>query len=135
MITEDFVSFDVAKLLKEKEFDAEGVSEFGGYYVDYYHTGERTGIVTESMMFNRTLEDWECLRPTLQMVMKWLREAHSLEIYPYHDNTSIYNSKWWFEIIKYPNTVAEYESGKDEEFDSYEQACESAIKYCLENLI
>ena len=64
--------------------------------------------------------------------MKWLREKYSLEIYPYHNYD---NSKWWYEIIKYPNSVAEHECGKDEELDTYEQACKAAIKYCLENLI
>ena len=74
--------------------------------------------------------------PTLQMVMKWLREVHNLEIFLYHNSPdNRHNSGWWFEIIKYPNSVAEYESGIDEEFDTYEQTCEAAIKYCLENLI
>lgn len=126
MLTEDYVSYETAKLLKEKGFD--------GICRTAYET-----ITNEHAVEQSSISEWGKLgqvkRPTLQMAMKWLRKKYSLEIYPYHNNPTIYNSKWWFEIIKYPNSVAEYESGKDDEFDTYEEACEAAIKYCLENLI
>ena len=131
MITEDYVSFETAKLLKEKGFNEEVLT----YYI----------YDTESKFYEFRLDDrWDnpnnfpgdCISaPTIQMAMKWLREKYNLEIYPYHNNPTIYNSKWWFEVIEYPNSIAEYESGKDEEFDTYEQVCDTAIKYCLENLI
>ncbi len=113
-MTEDYVSFESAKLLKEKGFD------------------EEVEGPTEDRAENWNIESRYFSTPTLQMAMKWLREKYSLEIYPYHNYD---NSKWWYEIIKYPNSVAEYECGKDEELDTYEEACEAAIKYCLENLI
>ena len=126
MVTEDYVSYETAKLLKEKGFD--------GICRTAYET-----ITNEHAVEQSSISKWGKLgqvkRPTLQIVMKWLREKYSLEIYPYHYNPIIYNSKWWFEIIEYPNSVAEYESVKDEEFDTYEEACEAAIKYCLENLV
>jgi len=132
MITEDYVSFETAKLLKEKGFDGIVKSYYGETGLEGYMLGMRTTN-------NSQLESYFYARPTLQMAMKWLRKRYNLEIYPYHDNSSIYSSKppfkWWYEIIKWPNTVAEYESGKDEEFDTYEDVCEAAIKYCLENLI
>jgi hypothetical protein len=124
MITEDYVSFETAKLLKEKGFDE-------ATFYDYNERGTRW---FEEVLVNHNSQGGVAC-PTLQMAMKWLREIHNLEIYPYHNNSTIYNSKWWFEIIEYPNSVAEYESGKNEEFDTYEEACEAAIKYCLENLI
>ena len=128
MITEDYVSFEVAKLLKEKGFDEKAKS----YFTDDGLAGYKFGNGEKS---NSELDECFYSRPTLQMAMKWLREVHNLEIYPYHNNSTIYNSKWWIEIIEYPNSVSEYESGKDEEFDTYEEACEAGIKYCLENLI
>jgi len=153
MITEDYVSFETAKLLKEKGFD-----EPVQVYVKTYNYPSDTVIQNIKKITGKNMEQIEVhslfnsedepffnsvegkdknlfAYPTLQMVMKWLREEYSLEIYPYHNNPTIYNPKWWFEIIKYPNSIAEYESGKDEEFDTYEEACEAAIKYCLENLI
>ena len=53
-ITEDYVSFEVAKLLKEKGFD----EECQQYYGDY---------------------KYPC--PTLQMAMKWLRKTHNIVMY------------------------------------------------------
>lgn len=130
MICEDYVSFEVAKLLKEKGFDNE-VKSFYGYDSEF-----KTWEFEEDDRWD-TPNNWGsyyCSAPTLQMAMKWLREKYNLEIYLYHDSSKP-PFNWWFEIIKYPNTVAEYESGKDEEFDTYEEAGDAAIKYCLENLI
>ena len=115
MINEDYVSFETAKLLKEKGFDWDCESK--KFYPEPDYDQESPNGVYAT---------------TLQMAMKWLRKKYNLEIYPYHNYD---NSKWWYEIIKYPNSVAEYECGNDEELDTYEEACESAIKYCLENLI
>ena len=117
MITEDYVSFEIAKLLKEKGFSCDEIScikVFKG------HTYKVQGTVIDA--------DEDVTIPTIQLAMKWLREKYALEIYPYHNNSIVYNSKWWFEIVKYPNSVAEYESGIDGEFNTYEDACEDAIK-------
>lgn len=117
MRTEDYVSFGIAKLLKEKGFNEK-------CYVNYSSNGS-----TQHFNYQAPSDGVPC--PTLQMALKWLREKYNLEIYPYHN----FNSKWWFEIVKYPNSVAEYESGMDREFNTYEEACEAGIRYCLENLI
>ena len=128
MITEDYVSFETAKLLKEKGFDEncsrsyvkDKLAVSQGFNNSYYTTMYSDG----------------CYRPisapTLQMAMKWLRETHSLEIYPYHDYTEG-NEKWWFEVIRFRSSYAEHES--DSIYLKYEEACKAAIKYCLENLI
>ena len=120
MIQEDYVSFETAKLLEEKGFNRV-VFKNSPHYA-YNADGQLSGPSWDA----------EYPAPTLQMAMKWLREKYNLEIYPYHN---FYNPKWWFEIIEYPNPVAKYGLGEDEEFDTYEEACEAAIKYCLENLI
>jgi len=137
MIVEDYVSFETAKLLKEKGFDSENVSEFGGYYFDYNHNGQNVGIVNESMMLNKTLEDWEYLRPTLQMAMKWLREVYNVFI----DISSRFSKNadkdvcFSYSCKKLISTYkSSYEIG-DGEWPNYEEACEAAIKYCLEKLI
>jgi hypothetical protein len=147
MITEDYVSFETAKLLKEKGFD-EATHQF--YKAITYLGTEANSICIKSLdgiedePFHNSVygvdlngeDTGEYACPTLQMVMKWLRVVYNLEIYPYHNSpNNRHNSEWWFEIIKYPNSVAEYECGMDEEVDTYEEACEAAIKYCLENLI
>jgi hypothetical protein len=96
-ITEDYVSFEIAKLLKEKGFDEKVIS--------FYPPGD-------------------IQRPTLQMAMKWLREVHNINlniIFIKRFDKGYWNKGCWtFNNIEYK---------------SYEQACETAIKYCLENLI
>jgi hypothetical protein len=128
MIKEDYVSFETAKLLKEKGFDEECSCFYNN--IDY----GTPGLEVDGQLYykNSALDDLEYATPTLQMAMKWLREIYSLEIYPYHDFPKVGN-KWWLEIIKYPNSVSEYES--ETAYNTYEEACEAAIKYCLENLI
>ena len=119
-ITEDYINFEVAKLLKEKGFviplpkdwifcmyDENGNTQWGCYHSDWYP------------------------RITLQMAMKWLREVHNIVIV-------VTSSMFWG---KY--NVSIYKKGNDYPYGfdgatlspSYEYACESAIKYCLKNLI
>ena len=127
MITEDFVSFETSKLLKEKGFD--------GICRTAYET-----ITNEYAVEQSSISEWGKLgqvkRPTLQMVMKWLRGVHKLFIFisPWlmHENSIQY----YFEIreIKTSDfeTLYDYTS---KELNSFEKAAEVAIKYCLENLI
>ena len=124
MITEDYVSFETAKLLKEKGFNP---LECGMYYS--ITTGKRTTELLTSLI--------TC--PTLQMAMKWLREVHN--IIPIiltgdnrHDGVIIY---YWFRIDTIKNgRLKDAVYREDEiEYPTYEKACEAAIKYTLKNLI
>ena len=128
-ITEDYVSFETAKLLKEK-----GFNEYCRAYYKKYHIGFNEIYNSPQLIDNKSLFEMGLglSAPTLQMARKWLRKIYYLEIYPYHDFPEV-GDKWWFEIIKYPNSVSEYES--ETVYNSYEEVCEVAIKYCLENLI
>ncbi len=117
MITEDYVSFELAKLLKEKGFDEPCI------YV-YRHDGSED-------IWDADKEDIACQKPTLQMVMKWLREKCifiTLNIISFNLNGL---PIWHFVIWR--NNNHEYRSS--DYFDSYEEACKAAIKYCLEKLI
>ena len=76
--------------------------------------------------------------PTLQMAMKWLRKVHRIVITTDYANICGLGFTYAVSIIKINNdgeiddvdgpNVCLYK-------DSYEEVCESAIKYCLENLI
>ena len=72
MITEDYVSFETAKLLKEKGFNWNTDKQFNLDKIvgDY-------NITDRSRYPERYLD-----APTLQMAMKWLREVHNLHIQP-----------------------------------------------------
>ncbi len=128
MITEDYISFETAKLLKEKGFD-----EYCGYYSS---DGEYCGYC----VYNHRGKDY-ISAPTLQMTMKWLREVHNI-----HINIDIHwlhfanQNGWMYTITKILENGTDYIDSKGDENDktfysSYEESCEEAIRYCLENLI
>lgn len=120
-ITEDYVSFETAKLLKEKGFDWECI----GYYVDYEPNDVKYSFCGET---NSIWESRCCSAPTLQMAMKWLREVHKYLIVVGNKNGN------------YLYLIKSLKAGTDlgisyDEYIYYEEACEEAIKYCLTNLI
>lgn len=139
MIKEDYVSFEIAKLLKEKGFDSNEVGRLGGFYSERCYepgrgiitqSGQEVGIVYDNLT-NSDLEYDEYLRPTLQMAMKWLREVHTVDIVI---TPSMFRRKYNVHIFKDENLCCVDFDGATLS-SSYEQACEAAIKYCLENLI
>ena len=129
MLTEDFCSFEVAKLLKEKGFDelcifkynSEGVRMKAGVAIDEWQNSE--------------LDDDECSCPSQAMAMKWLREVHQLHIsikptWALGDMRE--PCRWEYDIISLATAVDPmYYVGNS----TYEEAVEAALKYSLENLI
>lgn len=121
--TEDYVSFETAKLLKEKGFEGE-CSRFympsghGRWKYEHYHDFD-------------IRERIDC--PTQQMVLKWLREIHDIDIMIWVENyngVKQYVSDCWKHV-----TQIDYNFYRCGRFSSYNEACEAAIKYCLEHLI
>ena len=139
MITEDYVSFETAKLLKEKGFDEHcfcinyPLPEGGHYNIILPNLLNNSMIpFTDEYKFCRYKEDFITI-PTLQMAMKWLRKNHQIFIRP---NTSfLYPIRWYSEIFCYGDNLKTQQDVKTEYYDSPEEACEAAIRYCLENLI
>ena len=131
-MTEDYVSFETAKLLKEKGFDEECCPWYGSDG-NIHETGckmKNSDCALDSMM-----------APTLQMAMKWLREKYNqhINIQALH-NVALHRIQYYVEI---QNLNEPIEKGILQEFcghgchsaRTYEEACEYAIKYCLEKLI
>ena len=130
-ITEDYVSFETAKLLKEKGFDEKCFH----YYEDNRHRGEDIKFSDwRNIEYSNSEIGRRFTCPTLQMAMKWLREVHGLFISIGCDDL---NWNWQVFDIKHrdenldPICKSESYGG----LDSYKEACERAIKYCLEDLI
>ena len=134
MITEDYVSVEIVKLLKEKGFDLYEVKEWVAEPQDE-STLKRDSFPTlidfiESEDFvELPITSYHYPRITLQMAMKWLREIHKLfiSIQLHMDGSYV-----WY-IYRLDCTPKGYD--RNPHNYSYEQACEAAIKYCLENLI
>ena len=125
MITEDYVSFETAKLLKEKGFDWECLGT--------YSTGDKELSISSECPYSNDLnDDMFIAAPTLQMGMKWLREDHHIHILPQISDPSQVNPKYYIVIW---TTGTKRESYILELFNSYEEAVEEGIKYCLEDLI
>ena len=109
MINEDYCSYEVAKLLKEKGFNYQGFD-----YIDF--EGE---VIKQD-------------RPTHQMAMKWLREVHNRFVEVCADKGYDFKSIVFRPAVYDKDLDCLWES---DNYKSYEDAVEAAIKYCLENLI
>lgn len=132
MITEDYVSFELAKLLKEKGFDEEIETlitpEGKIYYVDQNSVSRACHTKIKNSDINIYSEDCSC--PTLQMVMKWLREVHHLVVSVEYQ-VICPTFKW--RIYDMNSSDNKYTDFKH--YDTYEEACKQGIQYCLALLI
>lgn len=126
MITEDYVSYNTAKLLKEKGFEGR---------MHTFYTEEGTNIESSYVVPSNFFPIY---RPTLQMAMKWLREVHHYYIQIMLDSWVRGGRLGYYVVLQ--KTDSDFEMMLQDVFDeafyqTYEQAAEAAIKYCLENLI
>ena len=122
MIKETYCSYEVAKLLKEKGFHEPCIATYNS--------------TTKNFQVEEIYEDWTIhwkgyiSAPTLQMAMKWLREIYGIDIVIEISDPSVNDRKYYCVIWNKNN-----DSYILDLFDSYEDAVETALKYCLENLI
>lgn len=153
MIKDDYVSFETAKLLKEKGFDdncfyvwvnadnqTPSLLATANFVEGEIATNRETlDAVTQYHMItyesNNKIESFLC--PTLQMVMRWLRDTHNIVIVinfiTEHYRADINAFSW---VIYTANNHLGWDKTESKKsLISYEEACENAIKYCLENLI
>jgi hypothetical protein len=149
MITEDYVSFETAKLLKEKGFN----ESCHCYYTDKGKFVDMAWNLYEKHNTNSELNEFSfCSAPTLQMTMKWLREARNIDI-EVHADVGMLGVKVYTPFIsryksstEHPSKLRQYKKGlyfEDDRgvipaikhFETYEEAIEVALKYALEKLI
>ena len=122
-IEESYVSFETAKLLKEKGFNEACWS--------WYHNGNNTHTGT-SRYRNSELEKYDFSKATLAHAMKWLREVHNIHI----DICSIWDTiHWLYQVFVITPRTARNSYVDKILYTSYEQAVEAAIQYSLENLL
>jgi len=143
MIEEVYVSLETARLLRNKAFNETCRAYWGGFvdkplYLDECNRGKFFDYCRNSWLKVNVCDDEQdyMAAPTLQMAMKWLREVHNIGVFPC-TYTHIANGKT---IHSYGTAIINlktYELMTDNYLsnDTYEDAVETAIKYCLENLI
>ena len=125
---EDYCSYEVAKLLKEKGFNEPCYRWYDG-------NGDICAkfITPDVPLDYFSRERYLC--PTHQMTMKWLREVHNIFIviephmYDYinEKNSSYVTSLWQGDNY--------YENVTSKDYPTYEEAVEATLKFSLENLI
>jgi len=149
LITEDYVSFETAKLLKEKGFPQEYDIYNAMVYNedDYEDEYEIQRMVTETKLvkagtlspYPASAPELKCYFPTLQMAMKWIREIHNyfIEIdydsYEAEDGDSVVTQIGYSFSLQKKEKPDKYEYIHDWIYDTYEEAVEEAIKYVLTN--
>lgn len=137
----DFVNFDIAKKLKEKGFNEPC---FGWYYATptcafdhkeniVFNHSELRGATYDELLLPANGDNINA--PTIEQVLKWLREKHAT-----HIEISLGRNGWYFEIIQYEYYEEEKEYGCklitiSVINDSYEDSALAGIEYSLDNLI
>ena len=114
MVKEEYVSYEVAKLLKEKGMDK---SCFKHYVQKNNNDGTSEAVTV-------------C---THQMAMKWLREKYYIYADPIKQGNYNDCSEYYTWIVARMGIIHRNSSVADKL--SYEEAVEAALKYSLENLI
>lgn len=135
MIKEAYVSFEVAKLLKEKGFPM-------NEHLRIYTNKDNLCLTDIGMMSYLSKEDYvhfeDFFIPTIthQMAMDWLREVHKVFIV-----IDAYHADHWegcidsFEIRIYSHASTIIVPNEIAHHTDYTEAVETALKYSLENLI
>lgn len=144
MIHDEIVTYEVAKLAKEKGFDCK---VYNYYQAKKHYCETFRGIELHSVCWK--LETDDCYSrynkgsedivsaPTQSLLQRWLREAKGVQI------TINYQKGCHEEKPSYDHSIYRFTADfSDEEFDifkegyeTYELALEDALKYALENLV
>ena len=121
---DQLISFDAAKLAKEKGFKE--------YCIAYFSiSGEEMYFREDGMYFHSNGANGRLiLRPTQSLLQKWLREQFFYHIYL----IPLDNNKWGFEVkyisLMLDDFISYLYSGY--EYNSYEEALESGLMKALE---
>ena len=125
----EFVSFELAKKLKEKGYPqhiADDAYILDNYGEDEYNIGERLPIP----LVPNYMDDISA--PTISQVLKWLREDKKFNV-----NMRLYaKDGWYFTVQDYKGEPLYSQlTDTDELYMSYEEAALAGIEYVLDNLI
>lgn len=127
MIKEKYVNLEIAKLLKEKEFNKDT------YTMSMY---DENGKAKDVLLLKEGEEP--ILRPTLQMVVDWLLEIHHYYIQVMLDSWAYGGRLGYYGLIIKTDSNFDLmlQDVCDKVFyDKPEDVYNDAIKYILENLI
>jgi len=116
---EQLISFETAKLAKEKGFGGKGLTTSNGYF-----RSENLCNIPCNNKSDFCAQD-ECSAPTQSLLQKWLRDTYKLEILvirPYNFSGEVY---WSYD--GYNNGVINLLNPDYNEYKSYEEALEKGL--------
>ena len=143
---EDFVSFEIAKKLKEKGFKEECLSYYTSDYTLYNNMVvlcddkylevaeiDYNEFLTSNNSVRENKDNNICDAPTISQVLKWLRDEFSLHISqkPYACKDGL---MWMYEIRKFNKRIVFVIANKTG-FVEEEEASLAGIEYVIDNLI
>ncbi len=138
---EGLISFETAKLAKEKGFTFKDCSEYithvfksnGDEWKLQYQwslNGNCVSITNEDMFFLGKSCNYP--RPTQSLLQKWLRENYKLYIEIYLGNNILEKKQnFSFLILKANNMVIEHKNNNTIPYNTYEEALEVGLQYTL----
>lgn len=127
-MTEDCITFELAKKLKEK-----GFREPCGYVYNY----KRKGLEWQKVSTIWNNSEYWFAAPTISQVLKWLREEKKIyiEMLLYSKTYSYYiKSVSKMDTNEYHKCLNDDDT-TEIEHETYEEAALAGIEYCLDNLI
>ena len=144
MIHEQIVTYEVAKLAKDKGFNV-ATDRYYHIYDDVkeaQNSLEMTGAGCAD--FYNSLNQCRCAAPTQSLLQRWLREEKGVVVEVIAQptcSTSKKNCYWWSIKQNSDGFCYQYEEcsyllySDEGYFDTYELALEDALKYALKKLV
>lgn len=138
MIAEDYVSFETAKLLKEKGFDWEESPFYTEQDRDEWRQQNSYTIpnpdYNPDIPFDCETQTMVVPHVSLQMAMKWLREVHHIVIViqplSFNGAKDCLCDNWTYSVwVDYNLKIGESLRNVNGYYSTYEEACEAAIKF------
>ena len=125
-ITEDYVSFETAQLLKQKGFDADCAAV---YDLEFPKSCADGKLYFNFCDENPNRRSDLCSAPTLHVARKWLNKVKGISNYISCEN---FEERYYWVAYKEPSFTRQRSKNT---FATEEKAAEDLIKYCLTNLI
>ena len=139
-IKEDYVSFEVSKLLKEKGF---AVPCNFYFYIDG-KVHEQLNQKHKGRLVDRNIYENQYSIPTHALIIKWIKENFGIHIgnsptFQFNDAREDYLTvsdwQYWITVIKNGKYVQELSYSARENKNNSKESIEEALLYTLQNLI
>ena len=121
---EEFVTFEIAKKLKEKGFNYPCIA--------HYDINKKLRVVIREPIFWHSDVLSYIDAPTISQVLKWLRVEKNIICLPHIDP---FEEKWFFYVVKLPQATDIPEYFSTPIYNTYEEAALAGIEYVLDKLI